>query len=203
MNIVGKYGVQVQALLKKAAALDIQMICPLHGPIWRENLGYYIEKYDKWSRYEAEEKGVLIVYGSVYGHTEVAASVLANKLAERGVKGIAMYDASHTHVSELVSEAFKYSNIVVAAPTYNGEIYTPVENWLTDLKQHNLQKRKWSVIENGTWASVSGKQMHAMIEGMKNMEFVGDTLTVKSAVKGCQEAALDQLADEIVKSLNL
>ena len=201
VNIVGKYGPQIQALLKKAAGLDIQMICPLHGPIWRENLGYYIEKYDKWSKYEAEENGVLIVYGSVYGHTEVVASVLANKLAERGVKGIAMYDASHTDVSELVSEAFKYSNIVVAAPTYNGDIYTPVETWLTDLKHHNLQNRKWSLIENGTWAAMSGKQMRAMIEGMKNMTFVGDTMTVKSAMKSCQEDALNQLADEIVKSL--
>ena len=201
VNIVGKYGVQIQALLKKAAGLEINMICPLHGPIWRENLGYYIEKYDKWSRYEAEENGVLIVYGSVYGHTEVAANVLASKLSERGIKGIAMYDASHTHVSELVSEAFKYSNIVVAAPTYNAEIYTPVENWLTDLKQHNLQNRKWSVIENGTWAATCGKTMRTMIETMKNMTFVGDTLTVKSAVKQSQEETLNKLADDIVDSL--
>lgn len=201
VNIVGKYGVQIQALLKKASGLEIKTICPLHGPIWRENLGYYIDKYDKWSRYEAEEKGVLIVYGSVYGHTEVAASVLASKLAERGVKGIAMYDASHVHVSQLVSEAFKYSNIVVAAPTYNAEIYTPVENWLTDLKQHNLQNRKWSIIENGTWAATSGKTMRSLIESMKNMSFVGDTMTVKSAMKKCQEETLEKLADDIVETL--
>lgn len=201
VNIVGKYGPQVQALLKKASGLDIQMICPLHGPIWRKDLGYFIGKYDLWSRYEAEEKGILIVYGSIYGHTAAAAEKMASLLAERGVRNIAMYDASHTDVSQLVSEAFRYSHIVLASSTYNNGIFTPMETFLTDLKAHNLQNRSIAIIENGTWAPVSGKLMRGLVEQMKNMTFIGETLTLKSAVKDSQIEAMETLSDEIVATI--
>lgn len=201
VNIVGKYGPQVQALLKKASGLDIQMICPLHGPIWRKDLGYFIGKYDLWSRYEAEEKGILIVYGSIYGHTAAAAEKMASLLAERGVRNIAMYDASHTDVSQLVSEAFRYSHIVLASSTYNNGIFTPMETFLTDLKAHNLQNRSIAIIENGTWAPVSGKLMRGLVEQMKNMTFIGETLTLKSAMKDSQIEAMKTLADEIVATI--
>lgn len=201
VNIVGKYGPQVQALLKKASGLDIQMICPLHGPIWRKDLGYFIGKYDLWSRYEAEEKGILIVYGSIYGHTAAAAEKMASLLAERGVRNIAMYDASHTDVSQLVSEAFRYSHIVLASSTYNNGIFTPMETFLTDLKAHNLQNRSIAIIENGTWAPVSGKLMRGFVEQMKNMTFIGETLTLKSAMKDSQIEAMETLADEIVATI--
>lgn len=201
VNIVGKYGMQVQAVLKKAATLDIQMICPLHGPIWRQDLGYFIGKYDLWSRYEAEERGVMIAYGSIYGHTAAAAERLASLLAERGVKKIAMYDVSHTDVSYLVSEAFRYSHIVLASSTYNNGIFTPMENLLLDLKAHNLQNRTVAIIENGTWAPVSGKLMRAIIDEMKNMTVIEQTMTLKSAMKEDQSETLSAMAEAIVASL--
>lgn len=201
VNIVGKYGMQVQAVLKKAATLDIQMICPLHGPIWRQDLGYFIGKYDLWSRYEAEERGVMIAYGSIYGHTAAAAECLASLLAERGVKKIAMYDVSHTDVSYLVSEAFRYSHIVLASSTYNNGIFTPMENLLLDLKAHNLQNRTIAIIENGTWAPVSGKLMRAIIDEMKNMTVIEQTMTLKSAMKEDQSETLSAMAEAIVASL--
>ncbi|MBQ9546355.1 MAG: FprA family A-type flavoprotein [Bacteroidales bacterium] len=201
VNIVGKYGMQVQAVLKKAATLDIQMICPLHGPIWRQDLGYFIGKYDLWSRYEAEERGVMIAYGSIYGHTAAAAERLASLLAERGVKKIAMYDVSHTDVSYLVSEAFRYSHIVLASSTYNNGIFTPMENLLLDLKAHNLQNRTVAIIENGTWAPVSGKLMRAIIDEMKNMTVIEQSLTLKSAMKEDQSETLSAMAEAIVASL--
>lgn len=201
VNIVGKYGMQVQAVLKKAATLDIQMICPLHGPIWRQDLGYFIGKYDLWSRYEAEERGVMIAYGSIYGHTAAAAERLASLLAERGVKKIAMYDVSHTDVSYLVSESFRYSHIVLASSTYNNGIFTPMENLLLDLKAHNLQNRTVAIIENGTWAPVSGKLMRAIIDEMKNMTVIEQTMTLKSAMKEDQSETLSAMAEAIVASL--
>ncbi len=201
VNIVGKYGMQVQAVLKKAATLDIQMICPLHGPIWRQDLGYFIGKYDLWSRYEAEERGVMIAYGSIYGHTAAAAECLASLLAERGVRNIAMYDVSHTDVSYLVSEAFCYSHIVLASSTYNNGIFTPMENLLLDLKAHNLQNRTVAIIENGTWAPVSGKLMRAIIDEMKNMTVIKQTMTLKSAMKEDQSETLSAMAEAIVASL--
>lgn len=201
VNIVGKYGMQVQAVLKKAATLDIQMICPLHGPIWRQDLGYFIGKYDLWSRYEAEERGVMIAYGSIYGHTAAAAERLASLLAERGVKKIAMYGVSHTDVSYLVSEAFRYSHIVLASSTYNNGIFTPMENLLLDLKAHNLQNRTVAIIENGTWAPVSGKLMRAIIDEMKNMTVIEQTMTLKSAMKEDQSETLSAMAEAIVASL--
>ena len=168
-NIVGKYGVQVQAVLKKAAALDIQMICPLHGPIWRENLGTLLEKYQKWSTYEPEDKTVMIAYATMYGNTENAVNVLANMLADKGVKNIAMYDVSETDVSELVAESFRCSHIVLAAPTYNGGVQPKMEAYLSDIKALALQNRTVAIIDNGTWAPTAGKQMRAVIDTMKNM----------------------------------
>lgn len=197
INIVGKYGVQVQALLKKASTLDIKMICPLHGPIWRENVGYFIEKYDIWSKYQAEEKGMLIVYASIYGNTAAAAEKLASMLAERGIRNIAMYDASHTDVSYLVSEAFRYSHMVLAASTYNAGIFTPMENFLHDLKAHNYQNRTVSIIENGTWAAQSGKLMRNMLGEMKDITVLGETISLKSAMKAAQQDEMEALADLI------
>ena len=168
-NIVGKYGPQVQNLLKKAAGLDIQYLCPLHGPIWRKDAAWFIEKYQRWSTYTPEERGVVIAYGSVYGHTENAAAILANRLSEKGVRNIAMYDVSNTHPSVLVSEAFRCSHLVVASATYNNGIFTPMETMLMDLKAHNLQNRTVAVIENGSWAPQAGKLIRSCFEGMKNI----------------------------------
>ncbi|MBR1799788.1 MAG: FprA family A-type flavoprotein [Bacteroidales bacterium] len=201
VNIVGKYGVQVQNVLKKAATLDIKMICPLHGPVWRNDIDWLIDKYNHWSTYEPEDRGVVVIYGSIYGHTELAACRMASLLADRGVKGIKVYDASHTDVSTLLAECFRVSHIVLAAPTYNNGLFTPVENLLADLKAHGLQRRKWALIENGSWAPQSGKLMRAAIEEMKDMTVVGDMLTLKSAMSDTQDAALAALADAVVASL--
>ena len=200
-NIVGKYGMQVQNTLKKAATLNIRMICPLHGPVWRENLGYFIEKYDRWSKYEPEVKGVLIVYASIYGHTEAAANHLALRLSEKGVKALAMYDASHTDVSYLVSDSFKYSHLVLASSTYNNGIFTPMENYLLELKCHNLQNRRVALIENGSWAPQSGKLMRALLDEMKQMEVMREPVSFKSALKNDQCASIDELAEAIAKEL--
>ena len=201
INIVGKYGVQVQAALKKAATIDIQMICPLHGPIWRKELGYFIGKYDTWSKYQPEEHGLLIVYASVYGHTASAAEKMASLMAERGVRNIAMYDASHTHVSQLVSEAFRFSHVVLASSTYNAGIFTPMENLLLDLKAHNWQNRTVAIIENGTWAAQSGKQIRAILEQMKDISVVGENLSLKSAMKPDQLSDMNTLADLLLAEL--
>lgn len=201
INIVGKYGQPVQTVLKKAAALDIKMICPLHGPVWRENLEYFIGKHDVWSRYEPEDRGVVIVYGSIYGHTESAALRLGTLLAERGVKHIKAFDASHTHVSELVSECFRASHVVFASSTYNNGIFTPMENLLLDLKAHAWQRRTVALIENGSWAPQSGKLMRAELEQMKDITIVGETVSLKSAAASAQEEQLAALADAIVASL--
>lgn len=201
-NIVGKYGVQVQALLKKAASLDIEMICPLHGPIWRKNLGLLLEKYQKWSTYEPEDKTVMIAYATMYGNTENAANVLAGMLADKGVKNIAMYDVSETDVSELVAESFRCSHLVLAAPTYNSRIQPKMEAYLSDIKALNLQNRTVAVIDNGTWAATAGKQMIGMLEGMKNMTILENTISIKSALAENQLGALEALADELAKQVN-
>lgn len=200
-NIVGKYGVQVQALLKKAAGLDIQMICPLHGPIWRSDLGYILDKYNKWSSYEPEDSAVVIAYASMYGNTENAANVLAGKLADAGVKNIAVYDVSNTHVSELISEIFRASHLVLAAPTYNGGIYPVMENLLNDMKALNVQKRTVAFVENGTWAATSARQMRAKVEEMKDMTILDTQVSIKSALKAEQETQLDELCTAIVNSM--
>jgi flavorubredoxin len=200
-NIVGKYGMQVQNLLKKASALDIAMICPLHGPIWRKDFGKFIEKYDRWSRYEPEDNEVLVIYGSMYGHTESVATVLAGMLADKGCRNVRMYDAAATHVSYLVSESFRCSHIVLVAPTYNGGLYPPMENYLLDIKAHLLQNRTFTIIENGSWAPVSGNAMKTILSEMKNTTVLEPAITFKSAMKETQKAELEALADAIVASL--
>lgn len=198
-NIVGKYGPQVQAALKKASTVDIETLAPLHGPIWRKDLSYLINKYDKWSRYEPEVNGVLIVYGSVYGHTAKVANLLADNLSLLGIRDIKMYDASKTDTSVLLSESFKYSHIVVASSTYNMGIFTPVENYLLDLKAHAFQNRKVAIIENGSWAPNSGCLMRKLFSEMKNIQIIGPSLTIKSNIKENQLQVLDDIANEIAK----
>lgn len=201
INIVGKYGVQVQNLLKKAATLEIKMICPLHGPVWRENLGWFIEKYDTWSSYKPEDQAVMIAYASIYGNTENAAEILASKLADKGVKNIAMYDVSVTDLSVIVSESFRCSHLVFAAPSYNGGIFTKMETVLSELKAHSLQNRTVAIMENGTWAPVAGRQMREIFASMKNIELLEEGVTIRSAVKEAQEASLEALAEKIASSL--
>ena len=200
-NIVGKYGVQVQAVLKKAAAIDIKVICPLHGPVWREDLGYILDKYNKWSKYEPEEKGVMIAYASMYGNTENMANVLANTLAEKGVKNIRVYDVSHTDVSQLISESFKYSNIVLASPTYNGEMYPVMKSFITDMKDLNLQNRTVALMDNGTWGAIAGKKIFAILSEMKNITVIEKVFSIKSALKESQEEEFNEFADSIIKSM--
>ena len=200
-NIVGKYGMQVQTLLKKAAGLDIQMICPLHGPIWRTDLGWFIDKYDKWSRYEPEEKAVVVLYGSIYGHTEQAVNALTCALAEKGARNIAVYDVSRTHVSDLIGEIFRASHLVIACPTYNGGIYPPMENPLTDMKALSVQKRTVALMENGTWAAASGKQILKRLEEMKEMLVLEEQLSLKSALKPERAGDLERFAGQIMETL--
>ena len=200
-NIVGKYGIQVQALLKKAAGLDIQMICPLHGPVWRNNLNYFIEKHDKWSKYEPEDQAVAIIYGSIYGNTEQAADALAAKLGAKGVKNIAVYDASKTDVSELIAEIFRVSHVVIACPTYNGGIYPPIENLLAHMKALAVQNRTVAVMDNGTWAATAGKQIVKQLEEMKNMTVLDQKLSIKSTLKADQEDNLDAFAQQIIDAM--
>ena len=200
-NIVGKYGDQVQALLKKAQGIQIENICPLHGPIWRQDLVYLMNLYDKWSRYEPEIQGVLIIYGSIYGHSEEAANIVADALGELGLNNLAVYDASKTDKSYLVAEAFKYSHIVFAASTYNMGIFTPVEEVMHDLKYHNLKNRKYALIENGSWAPNSGKLMKDILSCFPNFTQIGNTVSFKSQVKEEDIEKLHVLAKEIYESL--
>ena len=198
-NIVGKYGAQVQSALKKAAALDIEMICPLHGPVWRENLGWFIDKYQKWSTYTPEDHAVLIVYASIYGNTESAVNVLAGKISDAGEKNIAMYDVSKTDPSYILAEAFRCDRIVFACPTYNAGLFPKMETLLSELKAHNFQNRKVAVIENGTWAISAGKQMKEILSSMRNMEIYDNTLTVKSSLKRDQMEELDGIVEFLMK----
>ena len=202
-NIVGKYGVPVQALLKKAAGIvnDIKYICPLHGPVWRKDFGYILDKYQHWSTYEPEEKGVMIVYASMYGGTERAAEVLAAKLAERGVLNTRMYDVSSTHVSYLISDLFKYSHLVLASVTYNLGIFPPMHNFLADMKALNLQNRTCAIIENGSWAIRSGTLMREELEKLKNMEILDESVTLASSIREQNLADMDALADAIAASV--
>lgn len=196
-NIVGKYGIQVQNILKKTAELDIRVICPLHGPIWRTNLDYIIEKYDTWSRYEPEEAGVMIAYASMYGNTENMAEIFAAILAEAGVKNIRMHNISKTHVSELISDSFKYSHIILAAPTYNNGIYPLMHSYLEDMKALSLQNRTIAVLGNGTWAPQSSKLISAKIGEMKNMRLLDLAITIKSSVKDSHMEEIQSLARQI------
>ncbi|MBQ9687515.1 MAG: FprA family A-type flavoprotein [Oscillospiraceae bacterium] len=202
-NIVGKYGQQVQALLKKAAGLDIKMICPLHGPVWRrpEDIAYTLDKHQHWSTYTPEEKGVMIVYGSMYGNTENAAELLAVKLAERGVLNTRLYDVSSTHVSYLISDVFKYSHLVLASVTYNLGIFPPMHDFIADMKALNVQNRTAAIVENGSWAIKAGGLMREELESLKNMRFIDPAVTVSSSVSADSDAALDALADAIAADL--
>ncbi len=196
-NIVGKYGPQVQNVLKKASALDIQMICPLHGFVWRQNLGFFIEKYTKWAAYEPEDKAVVIAYGSIYGNTANAAEILATELAKKGVKNIRLYDVSVTHPSYIISEAFRASALVFAAPTYNGGIFVNMDNLLRELTAHNLQNRTIALIDNGTWAPLAGKQMAEEIGKWKNCTLLEPTVSLKSTLKAEQRTAFDALSSAL------
>ena len=203
-NIVGKYGPHIQLLLKKAAGIldQIHYICPLHGPVWRKDLGYFIDKYDKWSRYEPEEKGVMIAYASMYGNTEAAAQALASRLCERGCTNVWMYDVSNTHISQLISESFRLSHIVLASVTYNLGIYPVMHNYLMDMKALNLQNRTFALIENGSWACKSGDLMQKFInEELKNMTVLNERLSLASSLLPDKAAELDMLADAIAESV--
>ena len=204
-NIVGKYGPQVQALLNKAAKLvgldNIKYICPLHGPVWRKDLGYIIDKYVHWATYEPEEKGVMIVYASMYGNTEQTAEILASKLADRGVTNTRLYDVSSTHVSYLISDLFKYSHLVLASVTYNLGIFPPMHNFLTDMKALNLQKRTVAIVENGSWAPRSGALMREELGKLKRMEILDDGVTMASSLQQQNLADMDALADALAASV--
>ena len=199
-NIVGKYGAQVQAVLKKAAKLDLKRICPLHGFVWRKNLGDYLEKYRKWSLYEPEVQGVMIAYASVYCNTENAAEILATKLRERGAV-VTMFDVSVKPASEIVSAAFRFSHLVFASTTYNAEIFVRMDEALCDLIAHNIQNRTLAFLENGSWAPTSGKKMQELFASCKNMTVVSPTVTLKSALRPDQDAELDTLADALIATL--
>ena len=199
-NIVGKYGNQVQALLKKASALQIDLLCPLHGPIWRSNIAWFVEKYSRWSAYVPEEQAVMIAYASVYGGTENAANILASKLAEKGLRNIAMYDVSNTHPSIIVSEAFRCSPVVYASTTYNAGIFCNMETAGMDIKAHNLQNRTVAFIENGSWAPTAGSLMRALFSGMKGMTILDEEVRILSSVKPSQLEQLDAMAEAIAKT---
>ncbi len=198
-NIVGKYGPSTQALLKKVNAHDVALICPLHGFVHRKDLCRYVEIYEKWASYTPEEKGVVIAYASIYGNTENAAEALSTRLRERGIQSV-MFDVSVTPASEIIAAAFRYSHLVFASPTYNTGIFITMEDLLRDIAAHNLQKRAVAFIENGSWAPASGKLMRAILEPLKDMRFIGDTLTIKSSLAPGQDAELDKLADAIAQS---
>ena len=201
-NIVGKYGPQVQMLLKKASNLDIKMICPLHGPVWRTNLGYFIDKHDKWSKYEPEEEAIMIVYASMYGNTESAANALATKFVEKGITNVVMYDVSNTHVSTLIAETFRVSHLVIASVTYNLGIYPLMHNYLMDMKALNVQNRTVALIENGSWATKSGQLMEKCFEGMKKMNIIDNKLSLVSSMKEDNVVDMDALVDSVIESMN-
>lgn len=196
-NIIGKYGQQVQALLRKVALLDLSLLCSLHGPIWRKNIRWYVDLYQKWSSYEPEENGVLIVYGTVYNHTQNAAEALAARIAERGAR-VAIYDASVTDVGDLMAESWRFSHIVLACATYNAGIYPAMETYLHDLKAHSFQNRTVAVLENGSWAPAAGHLMRKLLSEMKNITILEPHISVRSALRDEQAAQLDTLAEALV-----
>ncbi len=201
-NIVGKYGTFVQDVLKKASTLDIKYICPLHGPVWRSDFGYIIDKYDKWSRYEPEETGVMIAYASMYGNTEYAAQALASELCKKGITNVVVNDVSNTHMSQLISDSFKYSHIVLASVTYNLEIYPVMKNFIMDLKALNMQNRTMGIIENGTWACTVGDIMEEYInENLKMVDVLNDRVTINTALNEANKNDMLSLADAIIESM--
>lgn len=198
INIVGKYGAQVQALLKKAATLDIQKIFALHGPMLTENLGYYINKYDIWSSYRPEDEGILIAYASVYGHTKQAAEKLKEILEVKGAPKVAITDLARDDMAEAVEDAFRYDRLVLASVTYDGGIFPCMESFIAHLKSKNYQNRKVAFIENGSWAPIAAKKMRAELEGLKNLTFADTTVSIKSAMKDADIKQLEALADELL-----
>ncbi|MBQ1835450.1 MAG: FprA family A-type flavoprotein [Paludibacteraceae bacterium] len=198
-NICGKYGTQVQALLKKAAALDIQTICPLHGPILKENLSYYLGLYDTWSKYGVETEGVFVAYASIHGGTAEAAQKLVEILKAKGAPKVAISDLSRDDMAEAIEDAFRYGKLIVAAPTYDAGIFPPMHDFLHHLQIKAYQKRKVGIIENGSWAPTAGKLMAAMLEQMKEVEIVQPVVTIKSRMKEANIAELEALADAILK----
>lgn len=199
IGIVGKYGAQVQALLKKAAALDIAVICPLHGPVLNENLGYYLDKYNTWSSYAVEDEGVVIAYTSVYGHTKEAVEELAEKLNQRGCPNVVVADLARCDMAEVVADAFRYSKLVLATTTYNATIFPHMQNFIDHLTARNYQGRTVGMIENGAWAPMAAKVMKKMLETSKNLTYTDTTVTVKCALNDASRAQIDALADELCK----
>ncbi len=199
IGIVGKYGAQVQALLKKAAALDIAIICPLHGPVLNENLGYYLDKYSTWSSYAVEDEGVVIAYTSIYGHTKEAVEELAEKLNQRGCPNVVVADLARCDMAEVVADAFRYSKLVLATTTYNATIFPHMQNFIDHLTARNYQGRTVGMIENGAWAPMAAKVMKKMLETSKNLTYIDTTVTVKCALNDASRAQIDALADELCK----
>ena len=199
IGIVGKYGAQVQALLKKAAALDIAIICPLHGPVLNENLGYYLDKYNTWSSYAVEDEGVVIAYTSIYGHTKEAVEELAEKLNQRGCPNVVVADLARCDMEEAVADAFRYSKLVLATTTYNATIFPHMQNFIDHLTARNYQGRTVGMIENGAWAPMAAKVMKKMLETSKNLTYTDTTVTVKCALNDASRAQIDALADELCK----
>lgn len=200
INICGKYGNQVQTLLKKAAALDIQLICPLHGPVLKDNLGHYIGLYDTWSKYEPETEGVLVAYASIHGGTAVAANRLADILRAKGAPKVVVTDLSRCDMAEAVEDAFRYSHMVVCAASYDADVFPPMHDFLHHLKLKNYQKRKVAIVENGSWAPTAGRVMRAMLEGMKNIAIVEPMVTIRSRMKENDLPVMEQLAYELLSS---
>ena len=197
-NIVGKYGNQVQAVLKKAAALDIKTICPLHGPVLAENLGYYIDKYNTWSSYTPEDKGVLIAFGTMHGNTAKAAEVLKQKLTAAGVEKVVVSDLVRDDMAEVIEDAFRYDRMVIMAPTYDAGLFPAMEDFLNHLKAKNYCNRKVGIVENGTWAPMAAKKMAEIVSAFKNVTLAETVVTIKSALNADSEAALDKLVAELV-----
>ena len=204
-NIVGKYGVQVQAVLKKAAGLDLAALYPLHGPLWRDaqGIGWFLDKYQKWSQYEPEDDGYVVIYGSLYGHTESAAQLAAAMLREKSGRDVRIYDVSGTDVSELIGEVWRCRHIVLFCPTYNNGIYPPMANFLHDCAALSVQKRVFALAQNGTWAPASGKLMTELISGWKDCTIVEPMLTIKSALHEADRPALDAFVEAVIKGGNV
>ncbi len=199
IGIVGKYGAQVQALLKAAATLDIQIICPLHGPVLTENLGHYIEKYDIWSSYKVESEGVMIAYASVYGNTKKAAEKLAETLKAKGCPKVVLTDLARSDMAENIEDAFRYGKLVLASLTYNGDVFPFMHTFLHGLTERNYQNRTIGIIENGTWAPTAGRVIKSAFEKSKNITWLDTTVTIKSAMNAENEAQIEAMADELIK----
>lgn len=200
-NIVGKYGPEVMATLKKASTIDIKMLCPLHGPVWRKDIPWLLDKYIHWATYAPEEKGIMVVYASMYGNTENAAQILAGKLHEKGYHNVHLYDVAETHVSYLIGQAFKLSHIVLMSVTYNLNLFPPMQNFIDDMKRLNLQKRVIGVVENGSWSPQAGSKMCEVLDEMKQMTVLNEQVTMLSSVNQSSEHELDELAESLIESM--